>query len=287
MTKSAAPEADILPRRSPPWTGLIAAVVTAGGYYAAGMRGFLPSGQWGTSGRLATVVHALTALAVVALLVERFSLSAWAATLRSYEHPGEGSPASPNWVTRALDLSTRLLRKRPSHEERQAAIEEVRATLERDLARRWRWPRDLAFVIPVLGCLLSLLNLRMVSNVVPWSEVGMPLVLATGESALVILLATWVARDARSALMRWRLAAEGLSTSQLPDGLLDQPDEELDDEPGSEEILTVVDRDLERKVPLSQPDPKPPVTPTSPTPLKKDIDRGKRRSGGTYLDAGS
>jgi hypothetical protein len=231
-TTAAGPE--ILPRRFSPWFGLLAAAAAGVSIYLAGERGVFPTGWWETPGRLMTPVHALAVFAIVTLLGERGRIAGWSSALSPYERSGTAPASPPDWVRWAFDRSVGLLRVRPSLEERRAAVAEIGSAMERDLARRWQRPRDLAFVILVVGCVLSLLNLRLVPNAVRWGEIGMSLVLAVAESSVVVLLATWVARDVRSALARWQVVADTLSARRQREG---DPDDDLEvDDQGGDSI---------------------------------------------------
>jgi hypothetical protein len=171
-----------------------------------------------------TPVHALAIFALATLLGERARLVGWASFLKPYERSGAAPLSASDWVRLAFDRSVGMLRARPSLEERRDAVDQVRSAMERDLARRWQRPRDLAFFILVAGCILSLLNLRLIPNAIRWGEIGMPLVLAVFESAAVVLLATWVARDVRSDLSRWQVIANTLSARHQPEGEANEVD---------------------------------------------------------------
>jgi hypothetical protein len=206
-------EFSLLPRRFPAWPGLAAACLVAGGLWLAGASGVLPPSLWTESWRLLLVAHALAVFALVTLAGEQQRVRAWARVLEihdqgSVQEAGKSREGSgPAWPLG-------LLQRPHRGAEFQRMLGDIRDVLRRDLGRRWALCQALCFAIPLYGCLLTLWNLRLVSNAVPpFREVGLPLIVTVVEVFPILLMVTALARDAQLALDRWHITAEVLALS--------------------------------------------------------------------------
>jgi hypothetical protein len=254
----------VLPRRFPAWYGLAVAGVIVGGLSLAGWLGWMPPALWTVAGRLMLAAHALAIFAFVGLLGELLRLHAWAGALRRQDRlTPEAITSGPIWD--GINMALTVLRRRHARVELQGAIAATRDVLEREYARRWKLARDLCFLIPLFGCLLSLWNLRLESNVVPFREVGLPLIIAVVEMMPVLLLATWLGRDVAVTLDQWKLAAEAVAGIRRPEGLMTDPDLEEMAEDHDEATL---DTTPPAPPPVRKPVPPPqPTPPTQPIPI--------------------
>ena len=172
-----------------------------------------------------------------------------------------------------LDRSLILLLRRYSGPELKKALGDMRDVFERDLGRRWAACQALCFVrIPLFGCLLSLWNLRVESNVVPFREIGLPLVVSVVEVIPVLLMVASLARNAHFALDHWRLTAEmfaldGQPSSTRPSSQAGEVREQVPEHEEYEAIeLGVPSRDGTRR---------------SPLPLKRSYDQRSPRTART------
>jgi hypothetical protein len=162
--------------------------------------------------------HFLAVFSLVTMLGE------WASLQFSTGALPRGSDVT---ARRAAFRRERALNRAPdptSRNDRLAALDRERENLARDLSRRWAPFQALCFVIPLVGCLLSLWNLEMVSGPFPFREVGWPAIIAVAETLPLAVLAGAVSRNGRALLDRWRAFAE----IPAPDGEDDiQPSSDL------------------------------------------------------------
>jgi hypothetical protein len=131
------------------------------------------------------------------MLGEWFSLRSSAAAGERAASAARGRHRSPS---RASDPASR--------NDRPAALDREREDLARDLARRWAVFQALCFVIPLVGCLLSLWNLEVVPGPFPFREVGWPAIIAVAETLPLAVLVAAVARNGRVLLDQWWVFAE-------------------------------------------------------------------------------
>jgi hypothetical protein len=217
-----------LPRRFPTWPGVLAALALGGVLAGADALGLFPAVLGGLVGKVMIAAHALAVLAIVTLAGEAYRITLWNRELAQCrklpDHQRTG------WPIDALEDARKRLYKRHSTSEIRA---EIAKTAELMLARQqwaWRLSQMMAFLIPAIGFAMSLWVLRIEGNTIPWREVGMPLVVALGESVPVLLFGLGVRNLAQLTMKEWGLFAEEMAVERQPEGYLSNPqdDEEAD-----------------------------------------------------------
>lgn len=216
----------ILPRRFPIWAGLLVAAAAAGLFFLMGRFGILPHPIWTVAGQWLVGGHALAAFALTSMLIDWAKLSRWSAALRRQESgPVEAIRSGP--VGDGIDWVMIDLRRRYAVSELGAAVDRRSALLLREASFRWWIGTAAAFLVPLFGGLASLWNLKLDSNIVPFREVGLPLIVSVIEAMPLFLLSRALRQSTETALARWAVAVKEVAGIQRPDGSRAEPDETL------------------------------------------------------------